>query len=254
MEIRLVGSSDSNREGHHFLTSFLVDNHIAVDAGSIGCIAPFEIQRKIKHVFLSHSHIDHIASLPIFLDNVFTDGIECPTVYGNESVLDSLRSDIFNDRVWPDLERLSSPEAPFLKMVTLKSEQPVQIGETTVTPVHVDHAVPTFGFIIEAKRSAVAIISDTAPTDRIWEVANATPNLKAVILEASFPNVMHSLAEKAAHLTPAMFAHEISKLERDVRVLAVHIKPAFHREIVDELHACGIERLEIAASSIDYHF
>ncbi len=254
MKIRLVGSSAGELVGHHFLTSFLVDEQIAIDAGSIGCIAPIKLQRKIKHVFLSHSHLDHIASLPNFLDNVFADGSDCPTVYGNESVRRCLEKDIFNDRVWPDLVRLSSDDARFLKFVTLNGEQPVHVGEHTITPVLVNHVVPTFGFVIEANRSAVVIVSDTAPTDRIWEIANKTPNLKAVILEASFPNSMQWLAEKSAHLTPALFADEIRKLQRDVRVLAIHLKPAFHGEIVDQLENCGIKNLEIAEPSTDYHF
>jgi cAMP phosphodiesterase len=231
-----------------------VNDSISLDAGSIGFMTPLEVQRAVKHIFVSHSHIDHMASLPIFVDNTYAPGPECVTVHGNESVLDSLQRDIFNDRIWPDMIRLSAEETPFLRTSELTSETPVTVEGVTVTPVLMNHIVPTMGFIVEDENSAIAVVSDTGPTDRIWEVINETKNMKAVFLEASFPNNMDWLAEKAMHLTPEMFNTEQKKLKHDVPVFAVHIKAAFDAPIRAELTALNLPNMQFGVPGKVYDF
>ena len=252
MKIRIVGPSANEGIEHQFLASFVVNDEIAIDAGCVGFQVPLDAQTKIQHVFLSHSHLDHIASLPCFLDNLFVAGAPCPTIYASESTLDTLRRDFFNDRVWPDLLRLSSAEKTLLKLVPLVDERSVEINGIKITPVSLDHVVPTFGFIVDSGDSAAAIVSDTAPTKKIWEIANNTPNLKAVFLEASFPNSMNWLAVDSMPLTPALFCNEAKKLEHSVRLIAIHIKPAFYQETVDELETLGLRHLEICRPATDY--
>lgn len=254
MKIRIVGSSVGGGDPQQFLLSYVVDGAISIDAGCIGLMSPLADQSRIRHVFLSHSHIDHISSLPCFLDNVYAPGPECVTLYGHAATLESLRTDFFNDRIWPDLVRLSAEETPFLKLVPLSSEQSVSVEGVTVTPVELDHVVPTFGYLISSGPSTVAIISDTAPSQRVWEVANAAPQLKAVFLEVSFPDSMAWLAEKTKHLTPLLFRDEIAKLTRPVDVIAVHIKPAFRAQVIQELEALKLPRLCIGESEGIYEF
>lgn len=241
-------------EPHQFLLSYLINDTVSIDAGCIGLITPLADQARIRHIFLSHSHIDHISSLPCFLDNVYTPGPDCVTLHGNPATMESVRTDFFNDRIWPDLVRLSELETPFLRMQDLAWEQPVHVEGLTVTPVELDHVVPTFGFVIASDATAVAIVSDTCPSNRIWAVANTFPQLKAVFLEASFPNSMDWLAAKTKHLTPLLFREELRKLKRDVEVIAVHIKPGFRAQIVEELGALGLPRLRIGESETTYEF
>src|SRR6516225_762835 len=89
-----------------YLTSFLIDDALAIDAGSLGFFRTPREQARIKHVLLSHSHMDHIASLPLFLENAY-GGPGVVTVHGSEWVLSCLQSDLFNDRVWPNFIRPS---------------------------------------------------------------------------------------------------------------------------------------------------
>jgi ribonuclease BN (tRNA processing enzyme) len=107
-------------------------------------------------------------------------------------------------------------------------------------------------FVIEDSGSAVVIVSDTGPTEKIWEAANRAPKLKAVFLEAAFPNSMSSLAAVAKHLTPALFAREAAKLTRHAAMIAVHIKPGFRDEIVRELLALGLQNLAIGDPGKEY--
>ena len=151
MKIRVVGSSIGAGPNHQYLISYLFGDHVAIDAGSIGFVTPLEIQSQIRHVVLSHSHIDHTASLATFLDNVYMPGPESVCVYGLPETLDSLRSDLFNNRVWPDLVRLSTDESPFLTMQPLSSEVAVTMEGLRILPVALDHVVPTLGFIVSDK-------------------------------------------------------------------------------------------------------
>src|SRR5438128_104898 len=112
---------------HHFLTSFRINDALAIDAGSLGLAGTVEEQSRIKHVLLTHTHMDHIASLPIFVENAYEGGDSCVTIHGSEAVLSCLRQDIFNDRVWPNLLPLSTGAAPFLKLAALEPEKTIEL-------------------------------------------------------------------------------------------------------------------------------
>jgi cAMP phosphodiesterase len=246
--------STTGAEGHQYLTSFLVNDTVAIDAGSLGLYGTPNEQARVKHVFLSHTHIDHVASLPLFLENVYEAKADCVTVYGSDFVLDCLQRDVFNNRIWPDFIGLSAREAPFLKLERLESGKTVEVDGLRVTPVAVDHAVPTMGFVVADQSAAVVFPSDTGPTDEIWKVANQQRHLKAVFLEVTFPDEMARLAEISKHHTPTTFARDVKKLERPVRIIAIHLKPASADHLVSELEALGLPNLELRRIGQEYHF
>lgn len=254
MKITLVESSVGHGPRQQILASYIVNDSIVIDAGSIGFVSPLDVQKQVKHVFISHSHTDHLASLPIFIDNVYAPGPECPIVYGNADVLDCLQKHVFNERIWPDMIRLSAEETPFLKLQEIHTETTVEVDGVRITPVAVDHIVPAMGFILEDDEAAIAIVSDTNPTNRIWEVINEQQNLKAVLLEASFPNHMAWLAERAMHLTPELFAGELQKLKQPAQVIAIHIKTAFDEQIKKELADLNLSNVEIGEPGKTYEF
>lgn len=256
MKVMLVPSSVAGPDAgaDQFLTSYLIDETLAIDAGSIGFYGTADEQARIKHVLISHSHLDHIASLPILVENAYEGRRDCITIHGSREVLDCLRADVFNDRLWPDFERLSPPGAPLLKFQELEPLRTIELEGHRITPVPVDHLVPTLGFIIENRDAAIAIISDTGPTEVIWRRANATPFLKAVFLEAAFPNAMVDLATASRHICPDQFAREVAKLDRPTTIIAVHIKSRFRAEIIRELEALGLPDLQIGQFGRAYHF
>jgi ribonuclease BN (tRNA processing enzyme) len=256
MRITLVPSSVTERGlgQHQYLTSYQINDTLAIDAGSLGFAGTAPEQARIKHVLLTHTHMDHIASLPIFVENAYEGKNHCVTIHGSEATLGCLGKDIFNDRVWPDFLRLSTDQVTLLKTAVLESDKAIELEGLRITPVPVDHVVPTFGFVVEAKDAAVVIVGDTGPTEAIWKYANRTANLKAVFLEATFPNSMAPLADASKHLTPALFAREIEKLKRPVLVVAVHIKARFQAEVIQELETLGLPNLEIGCLGKAYTF
>ncbi len=252
MKIKFAGFPDRGAK-RHYSSTYLIDEILAVDAGVLGLIE-LESQKRIRHVLLSHSHADHIATLPVFLDNVYQSGKHCPQVYAHPDVICSLRTHVFNDCIWPDVEKLAQEESPFVQFHELQDRQVFKVEHYEITPVLLNHGMTTLGFLIDDGKSVVAIVSDTAPTEAIWKVASSQERLKAVILEASFPNSMDWLARKSMHLTPAMFKLEMKKLNRNVPVIVTHLKPAYHQEIVIELEQLQYPSLIIGEPGQVYEF
>jgi ribonuclease BN (tRNA processing enzyme) len=257
VKVTLIPSSVSpdGVDQNQYLISYLINDTVAIDAGCIGFYGTPVQQAMIKNVLISHTHADHVASLPIFVENAFEASPDPVTVHGSSVVLDSLQRDIFNGRIWPDFIGMSVNQAPFLRLNEIESGRSVELEGLRITPVSVDHLVPTLGFVIDDGTCCVVIASDTGPTDEIWRVAHATTRLRAVFLEAAFPNSMTGLANVSRHLTPAMFGDEARKLDRDdIDLIAVHIKPRFRAEIVRELEDLGLPNLVIARFNATYNY
>lgn len=256
MNVTLVPSAlgVSGNEPCQYLTSFIINDSIVIDAGSIGFVRTPAEQARIRHVLLSHSHVDHVASLPILLENAFEARPDPITVHATEPVLQCLQVDIFNERLWPDFIQMGQPKTPFVRLQKLTPGRPVELEGLCITPIPVNHVVPTVGFIVEEPDSAVVFASDTGPTEEIWERANALPHLKAVFLEATFPNHLRWLADVAKHHTPATFAAEVAKLMRPVPVIVVHIKARYAAQVVRELEALALPNVTIGQSGKPYIF
>lgn len=246
-------SSSVESGTHQFASTAIVNNVLAIDAGCLG-FAAIERQAQVQSIFLTHSHLDHIATLPLFLDTVYQPGPTCPTVYAGEDVIAALKTHFFNDVIWPDLIRLGKDESPFVRFESLTDRQPVSTHGLTITPVALNHVVPTWGFLIDDGHAAIAWICDTAPADVIGDMIASHPRIQAVFLECAFPRSMQWLADKAQHLTPTTFSREFSKMHRLPAIFAVHLKPAFVEQITAELTASEIPGLQIAQPNTMYQF
>jgi ribonuclease BN (tRNA processing enzyme) len=254
MKIRILGSAARHPAGRQYVSSYVINDRVAIDAGCLGMYGSPQDQAAVDHVFLTHSHIDHCASLPIFVENRYGLAPECPVIYGSGHTLNSLQRHAFNDLVWPDFIKLSTQTRPFLRLQALEAEKPLEAEGLCITPVGVHHAVPTLAYVVTDGQATVIFAADSAPTERLWEIARHLPSLSGVLLEASFPNSMQGLADVSLHLTPRTFAVEVAKLPPSTRVMAVHIKVAYREEVVQELSALGIPTLEIGECETDYTF
>lgn len=253
MKITLLPSSFGT-DSRQNLTSYLVNDRIAIDAGSLGLYRTPVEQAAVRHVFISHTHLDHWATLPIFLINVFDMAAGPVTLHASELVLECLREDVFNGRVWPKFLEMTDEGRRFVNVNPIAAGQTMQIEGLRITAVAVDHVVPTLGFILEDDAAAVVIPSDTAATTEIWQRADRTPNLKAVFLEATLPNELAGLAEVTKHLTPVGFVREMQKLSRPATFFAVHLSARAKDQVVAELLAHQLPNLKIAEFGKTYEF
>ncbi len=256
MKVLVVPSSvnDAGVGDDQFLISYIINDTIAIDAGCLGFFRPALGQTPVRHVFISHTHIDHVASLPIFLENCYDGNPDCVTLHASKTVVDGLQKDMFNGRIWPDFIGMSSPSTPFMKVNLIESGESIEIDGVKITVISVDHLIPTVGYIIEDGTSTVIIPSDTGPTEEIWRIARHKQNVKGVFLEAAFPNSMSFLAKLSKHLTPAGFEIELEKMPRGTRFIAIHIKSRWRDEVIGELNALDHPHLEIGEFGKTYEF
>ena len=242
--------------GHdlEFLTTFVVNGTVAIDAGALGFWGDLGGQLRVGHVFLSHSHADHVCSLPIFVTNTLDERARNIVVHGHAPVVDSLSRDVFNGRLWPDFLRPASGTRPLLELEETSEGRCCEVDGLRITPIPVDHPVPTMAHLVDDGESAVVISTDSAPTRELWRVAARVPHLKAVFLGASFPEEEAALARVAGHLTPSQVDAELARLRASVPVYAVHIKPRHRQAVVDQLRALARPNLSIGQSHSDYVF
>jgi ribonuclease BN (tRNA processing enzyme) len=255
MRIRLLPSNLSDPAHLQPLTTFLINDSLAIDGGSIGLALGLEAQRALRHVIITHSHADHTATLPMFIAETFPFLHEPVCVHGTREVIASLRRHVFNGTIWPDFEqiRLLNGNGMGLGYHEVCPPEPFEIGGLRLTPVWTNHTVPTIGLAIEEGDASILITSDTYHTDEIWEVANRL-RVNAVFVDVSYPNEMASLAEDSKHLTPRALDVELAKMDAVVPVFAVHLKPQFRTRTIEQLAALGRPNVTIGEIGKEYRF
>jgi ribonuclease BN (tRNA processing enzyme) len=254
MKVRLLPSNVARPVDVQTLTSFLINDKVVIDGGSIGfSLAPSE-QIGIRHFVVTHTHADHIASLPVMIADLYTFLVEPMVIYGVDTVVEDLRAHVFNNRIWPDFTKIPLPDGsgPTLELVTVEEGKPFETQGLKITPVFVNHPVVCTGLLVDDGEVSLAFTSDTYKTDRFWETANRHENLRAVFVDVSFPSTEEGLAERSGHLTPRSLYEELSKVAGDPMVYAVHIKPFFRSAVVDELAGLGHPRIRVAEINKEY--
>ncbi len=253
MKIEVLGCFGGQSPGCR-VTSILINDSIALDAGSLSQVLPLERQVRVRSVILSHSHIDHTASLPFFIENVYGRAEDGIVVHASATTTYSVRKNLLNNASWPDFTRLPNNLLPAVRFSELSAEVAVEIDGVRFTPFDVNHLVPTFGFLVEQDGVAVIWSSDTGPTVRLWEIANHTAGLQAIFLDTSFDNSMQQIADVSFHLTPRMLRAEIGKLEQKVPILLHHLKPPCVDGIYEEVRKMGMADLEFLEQGKVYEF
>lgn len=226
--------------------SFLVNDSLLLDAGTVSSKLTLEAQQRIRHIVLSHVHIDHLKELPSLADNLAHDTAHSITVASIQDVLEDIKAHIFNDVIFPDFFRLPDPQVPILRRKILHEGETTRLGEIDVTPIRVNHLVPTVGLILRDQRGTWALSGDTHQTETLWKAVSQEPNLKAVFIEASFPNEMSDVALASKHLTPNLLKEEFQKIGKpDLPVYVYHLKPQFRKQISTQLNRLNIPNLHI---------
>jgi 3',5'-cyclic-nucleotide phosphodiesterase len=235
MKLRVLGCHGGTSDRHRNV-SCLVDDHIAIDAGSLAAGLSVAEQIAVDAVLVSHSHMDHVADLGVMADVSQMAGTQLSILSIPETIA-ALRTHFFNNVLWPDFTVIPTAESPTLELRELAPEELTLVGELHVRPIPVHHSVPSCGYLIERDGTTLAYTGDTGPTERFWEVAADVPGLAAVITELSYPSRMAELAHISGHLTPELFEGQMERLDRpDVPILLYGMKPLFEAEILAELH------------------
>lgn len=225
-------------------TCLRVSDHCVIDAGNL--INTFgDDVFTIEHIFLTHSHLDHIIDIPFLADLFVTQKSISLKIYGLKATLDDLRQFIFNHRVWPNFEEITliGHTDKTVELIELELEKPYLIDGITLTPFKTDHTEGSCGYIIEKNSSAILFTADTYKCSRIWELIDEHPHIHTLITEVSFPSGFAKLACDSKHLTPALLKEElIQSKRRDFTLCVMHLKALFQETIIEELNSLHLLR------------
>jgi Low-affinity cAMP phosphodiesterase len=256
MKIRLLPSSfDENGAAspRQHSTCFVIDDRVAIDAGSLANAATDLHRRQLRDVVITHAHLDHIAGLPLFIDDLFATLTEPVRVHATREVIDILERDIFNWSVYPRFSELTNENGPVLNYHELTPMTEAKIANLTVKPVEMNHQVPTCGFVISDGSRTIGFTGDTAETDSFWNELSGASKPSALFVECAFPDELAELAEVSHHLTPSGLANEVKKFkDPDCRIFVINLKPMYRDRIIEEIESLGLDRVEVLEISREY--
>ena len=239
MKVRILGCSGGIGGRHLRTTSMLVDHDILIDAGTGVADLSLAEMAMIDHVFITHSHLDHIAALPLMIDSIADMRDKPVTIHATDATLEILRNHIFNWAIWPDFSEISIRKTPVMQYKTIRVGQKSRFGERTITAIPAEHTVPAVGYHLDSGTGSFVFTGDTTCNDVVWPVINKIANLNYLIIETAFSNQEQRLAVTSKHLCPSMLGEELAKLTREAKIYISHLKPGQIELIMGEIEECA---------------
>jgi len=246
MKIKVLGCSGAEFPGHN-QPGFLLGQEILFDAGSVTNVLHEKEQLKIKNIFITHAHLDHVRCIPFLADNILTSGKKGNfTVRAISPTIETIRRDLMNGFLWPDFTIIPSRSNAVVTLVTVKADSAITIGDYRITPYKVNHSVPAVGYLVEdGTGKRFFYTGDTGPTDETWKkIGNS--RIQCLIIEVSLPNKMAEMALATGHLTSRLLKEELPKLgQMPERVYITHLKPQFLKTISREIESLNMKNLRV---------
>lgn len=225
MKVRILGCSGGIGGRHLRTTSILVDHDILIDCGTGVADLSIAELAQIDHVFLTHTHMDHIACLPLMVDTAGDMRSRPLVVHATPAAEEILRAHVFNWAIWPDFAEIPSAEHPWLRFESIAVGQVVDLGGRRIAPLPASHTVPAVAYRLDAGSASLVFSGDTGPCPELWQAVNAIDNLKVLIVETAFSNRERRLAESSRHLCPSMLLEELRYLQLRPEIFITHLKP-----------------------------
>ncbi len=237
MKVRVLGCSGGINQ-NAATTSFLIDDDILIDAGTGVCNLPLQEMRRIKHIFVTHSHLDHIASIPLLVDTLFDDLIGNPiTVHALPDTIKALRDHIFNWTIWPDFTELPNKPDAVLKLEPMAAGSFQEISGRRIEMISVNHSVPGVAYCVAAAGKVFAFSGDTTSNENLWASLNKYDSLDLLFIESAFTDKDLELAKLAFHYCPSLLAEDLPKLKHRAKICISHLKPGSESEIMAQCQA-----------------
>lgn len=237
------------------LLSIVIDDRVAIDAGCLAFSCTDRQREQVRDVVLTHTHLDHIAGLPLFIDDLFATLTEPILIHATREMIDILERDLFNWSIYPRFSELSNNNGPIVQYCEFERGGKFTVKHLSLQSVAVNHKVSANGYIVSDGNGSIGITGDTAETDEIWKKCGATTDLKAVLVECAFPDELDELAKVSDHLTPKRLKIELEKLgKRDFPVFVINMKPMYREKIIEQIQELDVSKVEIMRVAKVYEF
>jgi ribonuclease BN (tRNA processing enzyme) len=235
MKVRVLGCSGAIAKDCR-TTSFLIDDDVLVDCGTGVGDLTLDDMKRVDHVLLTHSHLDHVASLPLMIDAIASSLTKPVQVHALAGTIAAVKTHIFNNVIWPDFSRIPTPEKPFISFHELHVGETIQITGKSIEVLPAVHTVPAVGYAITSGKGVWVFTGDTERNPAFWRRINQM-NVAALVIETAFSNREKELAKRALHLAPASLAEELDLIDKDKRfpIFITHTKPAETDMIMAEI-------------------
>jgi cAMP phosphodiesterase len=255
MKVKVLGCSGSETIGHN-PPGFLVNDAVMLDAGTITAALSLTAQTKLTDVLISHPHLDHVKSVLFLADNIIGRIRKPVNIRALPEVIDAIEKHLMNNTIWPDFTKIPTPKAPVLTYKPFQAGKALTIGSLRIKPIPMNHPVPAVGFLVEDGKSSFIYTADTGPNEGIWKEAARARNLKAIIVDTSFPDTFEKLAEVSGHFTPIQLRRDLEKarVHNSVPIYVYHVKPAYEARVIRDLKALGRKNIKILQEGKTYHF
>jgi ribonuclease BN (tRNA processing enzyme) len=261
MRVRVLGCHGGETPRHR-TTCFLIDDRITIDAGAVCRSLTLEEQVRLDHLLISHSHMDHVKDLALLADQIIGRRSTPVVLHCGPETAETLRTSYFNNYLWPDFTRIPSLQNPVMRIETHDALQPFVVASADgahdyeVRYVPVTHPVESMAMLIRGPTGSILYSSDTGPTTKLWQVANATPDLCGLFVELSFPNHMQDLADVAGHYTPQTLFAEMKKIHRrdEIPLFVYHLKPSYYDQTLQELVDLGLKNMHPVELTDEFTF
>jgi ribonuclease BN (tRNA processing enzyme) len=240
MKLKILGCS-GGIGGALRTTSFLLDHDVLIDAGTGVMDLSVDELKLIDHIFITHSHLDHIASIPFLVDTVGWMRDKPITLHATAETLNILKQHIFNWLIWPDFNLIPSSDQPFMVYAPFAVGETITLGGRKITSLPANHVVPAVGFQLDSGRHSLVFSGDTTVNDALWQVVNGIENLSHLIIETAFSNKELDLAVAAKHLIPSLLVEELKKLKKPAQIYVTHLKPGEIELIMSEIEQDATE-------------
>ncbi|ENO84631.1 3',5'-cyclic-nucleotide phosphodiesterase [Thauera linaloolentis] len=242
MKLTVLGCSGGIGGVQARTTSLLADDDVLIDCGTGVGDLPFESLCGIDHVFLTHAHLDHIASLPLLIDAVGELRTAPLIVHALPETIRILHSHVFNWLVWPDFSSIPDRNHPYMRFRPIKLGETVRLGERAITALPAQHTVPMAAYCLDSGAGQLVFSGDTTYCPELIAAINALPALRHLIIETAFADEQQGLALASRHLCPSMLLEFLAELSVQPEVHITHLKPGADQRIMAQIEA-GASRL-----------
>ena len=254
MELRVLGCSGGIGKGLR-TSSYMIDHDILLDAGTgVGDLTLQEMA-KLRHIFVTHSHMDHVLSIPLLVDTLFSELVEQPLkVHARAETIQTLKQHMFNWQLWPDFTELPDKKSPVLKFIEMNPGDEVLVGDRRIEMVDVNHTVPASAYIVESPASTFVYSGDTSTNDTLWTRLNQLSRVDFMVIETAFSNDEIELAKLAKHYCPSLLAADLEKLKHQPKIGISHLKPGAEDDIFIQCTQALAGKRNLCHLASDDHF